>query len=163
MRRWLRQRGMPSVPTTSMGDVAFLLIIFFVLCSRFAQEKAKIQAPRAREVDELQEGQISVTIDAEGVIYVQGRKVDNADWVKDQVAHLVGGKKSEQARTVMFRCDRSVSKKIFEPVVEAIAEGGGLIAAVGEKGTAKTTPRAPSVPAGQAKERERAEEPGPAP
>ena len=94
---------------------------------------------------------------------MQGRKVDNADWVKNEVTRLVAGKKAEQARIVMFRCDRRVTRKSWEPVIEAIAEGGGLVAAVGEKGVAKGAPRAPAAPASPPADKERAEAAGPAP
>jgi hypothetical protein len=34
---------------------------------------------------------------------------------------------------VMFKCDRFASKRVFEPVLDAIASAGGIIVAVGEK------------------------------
>ena len=103
------------------------------LCSRFAQESVKIQPPKSIDAEELQETSIAVTIDAQGTIYFQGRLVPDADAVEWGVRSLVEGKKSERARTVMFRCDKGVSKAVFEPVIEAISKGGGLVAAVGEK------------------------------
>ena len=41
--------------------------------------------------------------------------------------------KTDAGRTVHFRCDRSVDKSVFEPVMDAIAAAGGRISAVGEK------------------------------
>lgn len=134
-----------------MGDIAFLLIIFFMVCSRFAQEKVKVQPPKALDADEMKENQVSVTIDEDGRIYFQGREVPGAETVEWGVRSLVEGKTKQQARMVMFRCDRSISKHVFEPVIEAIAKGGGLIAAIGDKTVQKRTApvEAPKVPAGE--------------
>jgi len=149
-----RKRGaIIRVPVASMGDIAFLLIIFFMICSRFAQEVVKVQPPKALDADEMKENQISVTIDADGFVYFQGREVPGAEAVEWGVRSMVEGKTKEQARMVMFRCDRSVSKRIFEPVIEAIARGGGLIAAIGDKTVQKRTApaEAPTVPPGAPK------------
>lgn len=127
-----RRRVAINVPVASMGDIAFLLIIFFMVCSRFAQE-APLEPPKSIDAREVTKGQISVSIDAEGLIYFQGRLMPDASAVEWGVRSMVEGKTAEQARTVMFRCDRSVSKEKFEPVLEAIAKGGGLIAAIGDK------------------------------
>lgn len=146
-----KKRGVPiRVPVASMGDIAFLLIIFFMVCSRFAQEAVKVQPPRALDADEMKENQVSVTIDADGRVYFQGREVPGAEAVEWGVRSMVEGKTKEQARMVMFRCDRSVSKHVFEPVIEAIARGGGLIAAIGDKDLQKKTEpaQAPEVPPG---------------
>ena len=40
---------------------------------------------------------------------------------------------SDEQRHVQFKCDASLAKETFEPVLKAIAEGGGIIEAVGEE------------------------------
>jgi biopolymer transport protein ExbD len=120
------------VPVASMGDIAFLLIIFFMLCSRFAKEKATVEAPQAPRIEEIKETLISVTVDRDGVIYFQGRRASVKD-VEWGVRAMVEGKTQQRDKTVVFRCDRNLSRMKFEPVIEAIAKGGGLIAAVGDE------------------------------
>ena len=47
MRRKRKKQAI-SVPTASMGDIAFLLIIFFMVCSKFSQDVAiKLKPPVA--------------------------------------------------------------------------------------------------------------------
>ncbi len=132
MKRRRRRKSVIQVPVASMGDIAFLLIIFFMVCSRFAQQSIEVQPPRAPNLDELKEPKITVTINTEGLIYFQGREVHNADWVKAQLQAMLEGKTNPEDRTVTFRCDRNVPRDVFEPVIEAIAAGGGLIAAMGD-------------------------------
>ena len=128
-----KRRKMIPVPVASMGDIAFLLIIFFMVCSRFAKDPGvSIEAPTTVEVSKLDDYPIIVLIDQQAQIYFQGKPIDSAGQVEEEVRRLVEGKDDEKSRTVLFRCDRSVDKRIFEPVIEAIAKGGGRVAAVGE-------------------------------
>ncbi len=134
MSKRRKRRKMIPVPVASMGDIAFLLIIFFMVASRFAKDPGvSIDAPTTIEVSKLDDYPIVVLIDKESQIYFQGEPIDSAGQVEDEVRRLVEGQDDEKSRTVLFRCDQSVGKRIFEPVIEAIAKGGGRIAAVGDK------------------------------
>jgi biopolymer transport protein ExbD len=116
-----------------MGDIAFLLIIFFMICSRFAKEPGvSIDAPTTIEVDKLDDYPLVVLIDKEAQIYFQGEPIGSPDMVEQEVRKFVEDKDDAKLKTVLFRCDASVGKHIFEPVIEAIAQGGGRIAAVGD-------------------------------
>lgn len=127
-----------NVPVASMSDIAFLLIIFFVLCSNFGQKVAvQLRPPQSPDVAVMQETQLSVAISQDGRIYVHNREMPDAEAVEWAIAALLKDRKTQDQRTVMFKCDSEISKEVFEPVLEAIAKGGGLIGAVGESGTAK--------------------------
>ena len=135
MKKHRRRRRMLLVPVASMADIAFLLIIFFVLCSRITRDPAgiRIDSPTTPTVDSLEDYPIVVLVDADGQIYFQGKEVDSHEQVEEGVRTMVEGVKDERARTVLLRCDQTVAKHVFEPVIEAIAKGGGRIAAVGEE------------------------------
>jgi biopolymer transport protein ExbD len=120
-----------------MGDIAFLLTIFFILTSNFAKDDTrKIAPPSAAELAQLEKQNISVSIDSDGAVFFNGRPVGSADVVEAGVAGFLVGKKDPKDRMVVFRCDRGVDKKVFEPVLAAISKAGGVIAAVGEKAQA---------------------------
>jgi ABC-type multidrug transport system ATPase subunit len=42
-------------------------------------------------------------------------------------------KTTTKSRMVLFKCDRFAAKRVFEPVLDAIASAGGVIVAIGEK------------------------------
>jgi len=129
---------MIPVPVASMGDIAFLLIIFFMVCSRFAKDPGvRIEAPTTIEVDELDDYPLVVLIDKDAQIYFQGEPIASAEMVEEEIRRFVEGKEDKKLRTVLFRCDRTVKKHVFEPVIEAIAQGGGRIAAVGDPSDAE--------------------------
>lgn len=130
-----RKRRRPiAVPTASMGDIAFLLTIFFMVCSNFAKEAGiKWTSPAAPDVHQIQQSRISVSIDQDGVVHLQGQPVPDADSVEAGVAALMQLRTGPDAKLIMFKCDRNVDKSVFEPVIGAIARAGGSILAVGEK------------------------------
>ena len=127
------RRVPPLVPLASMGDIAFLLTIFFILTSNFAKDDTRnIAPPSAAELAQLENQNVSVSIDGEGGMFFNGRPVGSADVIEAGVAGFLVGKKDPKDRVVVFRCDKGVDKQVFEPVLAAISKAGGVIAAVGE-------------------------------
>ena len=130
-----KKKSMITVPVASMGDIAFLLIIFFMIASRLSQDK-QIESATSLDAEELKEASITVLIDAEGIAYVNGRRQDSSKMVQAEVQEMLDRRDSTNVlqRTVMFKCDQAVRKLVFEPVIEAIVEAGGIMAAVGDRG-----------------------------
>jgi biopolymer transport protein ExbD len=127
------RRVPPLVPLASMGDIAFLLTIFFILTSNFAKDDTRnIAPPSAAELAQLENQNVSVSIDGDGGMFFNGRPVGSADVIEAGVAGFLAGKKDAKDRIVVFRCDKGVDKQVFEPVLAAISKAGGVIAAVGE-------------------------------
>jgi biopolymer transport protein ExbD len=126
------------VPVVSMGDIAFLLIIFFILCSNFAKKAGKtVEPPVAPALRPLPKPRVYVAVDAEENLYFQNARVGSASQIEAELARVIDPNAPIDQRTVIFDCDRSVRKEVFEPVLEAIAKGGGIIGAVGTEGTDK--------------------------
>ena len=80
----------------------------------------------------LVEGE-QVAIDADGEIYFDGARVESAKDVEWGVRAVLANTVSNDQRHVQFKCDAALPKEVFEPVLKAIAEAGGIIEAVGEK------------------------------
>ncbi|MCG3148810.1 MAG: hypothetical protein PCFJNLEI_02257 [Verrucomicrobiae bacterium] len=136
MRMPRRKRRGIVLPTASMGDIAFLLTIFFMVCSNFTKETGiKMELPQVPTVRQLEESAISVAIDEEGKIYLQGQEIPDAQSIELGVTALLEGRTDPTARLVMFKCDKAVDKAVFEPVLDAIGKAGATIAAVGEPST----------------------------
>ncbi|MEY3395322.1 MAG: hypothetical protein RL346_1558 [Verrucomicrobiota bacterium] len=130
-----KRRTIP-VPVASMGDIAFLLIIFFLVCSESIKDKANIDAelPTSEHVKQPEISVVAyVALDKEGNIFFDGQKVDSAKDVEWGVRSLLTNSVSDDQRHVQFKCDKSQPKEAFQPILKAIAEAGGIIEAVGEK------------------------------
>jgi len=132
-QRRRRRRAKFLVPTTSMGDIAFLLIIFFILCSTKKMGNT-VTPPVSTGLENLPKPTIYVAIDKDNQIWLDTNEVDSPaeieSGVADRLARLDPNAPPE-SRMVVFECDRTVSKEVFEPVIEAIAKTGAVIAAVG--------------------------------
>ncbi len=134
-RRAAQRKRALQVPVASMGDIAFLLIIFFMLCSNFAkQANIKAESPHSPLVQKLKESMNSVIISDQGVIHLNGQVIPDAQGVEYALLALIKNSTTDDGRTVMFKCDRNVDKQVYEPVLDAIAAAGGLVAAIGERG-----------------------------
>ncbi len=129
-----KKHELPVVPTANLVDIAILLVIFYMACSNFvSQQPGKISLPKAPGLEKLQEPLVLVAIDSAGVITLQGQPVAGATEVENAVTELLRDKTSEEMRHVMFRCDAAVKRDVFEPVLNAIIQGNGIVVAVGEK------------------------------
>ena len=131
-----RKRRTVPVPIASMGDIAFLLIIFFLICSEVAKDKTNLQVtlPNSEHVQKTKASIAArIAIDANGEIYFDGTRVDSAKDVEWGVRAILASAVADDQRHVQFNCDAALPKETFEPVLKAIAEAGGIIEAVGEK------------------------------
>ena len=134
MRRKKKKRRTSSVPVASMGDIAFLLIIFFLVASEFNKDrKVPMQLPKSVEAKQIKAKIVArVDIDSEGQIYLDGKPVIDAREVGVGLDILLQGTVSDVQRNVRFRCDEAQPKDVYGPVLQAIAEAGGIVNAVGK-------------------------------
>ena len=129
-----KKRRSVTVPVASMGDIAFLLIIFFLVCSETSKDRSDLEVtPPVSEHVRKNKAPVAarVTIDKTGTIYFDGDRVDNAKDVEWGVRSLLTRTVSDDQRHVQFNCDATLPKESFEPVLQAIAAAGGIIEAVG--------------------------------
>ena len=124
-----------GVPIASMGDIAFLLIIFFMVCSNFAKDPpVELDPATSIKLSEIEDTAIRVTIDKFGTMYLQREEVPDVEAIRYGVEAFVQSRSdSAGPAIVVFKSDAAVPRDVFEPVLEAIAESGATIAAVGEE------------------------------
>ncbi len=131
-----KKRRTVPVPIASMGDIAFLLIIFFLVCSEVSKDKPDLKAvlPLSEYVKKSEANVAArVAVDETGQIFLDGVAVNSAKDVEWGVRALLANTVADDQRHVQFKCDADLPKETFEPVLRAIAEAGGVIDAVGEK------------------------------
>jgi biopolymer transport protein ExbD len=79
MRLQERRREDPEINLTSLIDVVFLLLIFFMVTTTFQrQAQLSIELPDASaEPSEVQDEVIDLSIDDQGRMYLDGRELDD--------------------------------------------------------------------------------------
>jgi len=127
-----RRRPRILIPLASMGDIAFLLIIFFILASEVARDvPVQAEIPRSPYVEQLDPYPITVAIDDQGRMFVAGQSVTDAGEIEIILQSLLATAVDPSQRTVFFKCDAGVDRLIYEPVLRAIAQAGARIALEG--------------------------------
>ncbi|MCX7757813.1 MAG: biopolymer transporter ExbD [candidate division WOR-3 bacterium] len=78
MRLRERKQANPQIPTASMGDIAFLIIIFFMTTSIFSREKGlKIVLPeKGQEVKIKSENILTIAVNPQGEVLIRDQIVD---------------------------------------------------------------------------------------
>lgn len=132
-----RRRPQILVPLASMGDIAFLLIIFFIVVSQQVRDPyVKVESPVSADIDNLEQRYpVVVSITEDALIYVNRKVMDSAEAVGPEVESLIPSEEAAQnpdERTVLFKCDKSVGQSVFKPVMKQLIESGARIAAVGQ-------------------------------
>ncbi len=136
MARPRRKRRRPHVlvPLVSMGDIAFLMIIFFILIGDMGQTGIQLTPPVSADLRTVDPTALVVAIDDENRVFFQGIEVGPGAGLETALDAALARAETPLQRTVWFRCDRAVPREVFEPVLEVISEAGGRIAAIGIPG-----------------------------
>jgi biopolymer transport protein ExbD len=113
-----------------MGDIAFLLIIFFMVTSVFIKEAhVDVTLPKSQDIAKIHDGQVTVSMDGEGVVWVQGRPCALGD-----VEALVSGELEARAENlVMLKIDENMRHEQFSPLLSALSATAAQLAWIGEQ------------------------------
>lgn len=119
-----RRQMKVEVPSVAMGDIAFNLIVFFVILAR-AQDDSHLQwtPPTTPKVEAADYPKATIVIDVRNKLFLDGREIGIAalaDAVEERLGDAPGGR-----RTVQLKAHRDIQAARFEPVIEAISEAGG--------------------------------------
>jgi biopolymer transport protein ExbD len=119
-----RKKLTASIPAFAMGDIGFLLLIFFVILAR-AQDDSHIQWQPAKlpDVKTASNPLATVSIDSSFKIYLDGKET-SADELAGALNGILGDNSSGQ-RNVFLKVHKEAKASHFEPVIAAISEAGG--------------------------------------
>ena len=108
----------------AMGDIAFNLLIFFVILARATDDShLEWQPAAATKVQQAGASKVSVLIDVDNKVYLNGQPIGIAQLasrISDTLGDAPVGK-----RTVLLKSHREAPAMHFQPVIEAISEAGG--------------------------------------
>ncbi len=119
-----RRQMEASIPSVALGDIAFLLLIFFVILAR-AQDDSHVRWEPASSVDVVNVANplASVAIDADGKYFLNGKEI-GVGVLADSLTALLGNNEAGR-RVVMFKVHKTATADLFEPAIEAISKAGG--------------------------------------
>jgi biopolymer transport protein ExbD len=119
-----RRKSRAEVPSMAMGDIAFNLLIFFVILAR-AQDDSHLQwtPAKATNLESAGQSMVSVLIDKDSKLYLNGQQIGIAE-LAGRIETALGDAPQGQ-RTVLVKVHSDTLAQRFEPVIEAISEAGG--------------------------------------
>ncbi|MBB5016207.1 ExbD/TolR family protein [Rehaibacterium terrae] len=120
-----RLRDEPEISLTSLIDVVFTLIIFFVVTTTFdARSALKLQLPRADAPPTLEQPQtLTITVDVEGRYYVGNEEVLRRDAaaLREAVRRVAG---DDRDRPVMVRADARTPHQAVVTAIDVLGQLG---------------------------------------
>lgn len=136
----LRKKGSgppPNIPTASTGDIAFLILIFFMSTSVFAKEKGlKIVLPEKGEATKINaENILTVAVNPSGQVLVGDVIVSIPDVREQVVKRLAANKDLAIALRVSRTAPYRVMVEVFDQLKLAKAERVSLMPVVEEAST----------------------------
>ncbi|MDC0292080.1 biopolymer transporter ExbD [Verrucomicrobiales bacterium] len=119
-----RKKFDADVPSTAMGDIAFLLLIFFVILARAVDDSHLQWKPATvEEVESTGAAIASVTIDSDMRLFLNGKEIAE-DKLADAIEVLLGDLEPGK-RKVFLKADKEAKARYFQPAIEAISMAGG--------------------------------------
>jgi biopolymer transport protein ExbD len=110
------------IPTASMADIAFLLIIFFMLTTSFSPVKMSVDLAEARNREEVEKDAAIIAVAPNGDMEISngiqpGTKVNSLDELDMFVREVVSADPTKQ---FIIKADKSLRYDMFNAVYEKL-------------------------------------------
>lgn len=116
-----------AIPDSSLADIAFLLLIFFMVTTVFRSESERdiewAEAAATQPVDEKRKNILHLWVDPDGTIYINDARVPVAN-VPGIVSELY--EQTDRRLVIAIRSDRRVPYGTINEITEALRDGGAL-------------------------------------
>ncbi|MDY6822875.1 MAG: biopolymer transporter ExbD [Thermodesulfobacteriota bacterium] len=131
VHRKKRARYEIQAPLTSLIDIVFMLLIYFLLTTNFmVDEGIKIKLPQAKASAPQTQQEITVYVDKDGRAYINNKAVPEAMLFK-KLKEMIG---DQENRLVVVKADRAVMLNKAVKVMDlAKAAGAGRLCLATEK------------------------------
>lgn len=121
-----KSKAASEIPSSSLADMAFLLLIFFMVTTTFRKEQERDAVfPDAEQTEKLETPRkdvLHVYVERDGEIYINDRNVP-----PDQVSNVVAPIYSENSGlVVMLRSDRDAQYQRIDDILKELQAAGAL-------------------------------------
>jgi biopolymer transport protein ExbD len=122
-----KSKASSEIPSSSLADIAFLLLIFFMVTTVFRKEQARpINWPSAQatqQIDEKRDNILHVWLERSGDVWINDRQI-----AMDQIASVVGPLwlESGQRLIISLRADADVPYRYVDLVQEQLKRSGAV-------------------------------------
>ena len=114
-----------EIPSSSMADIAFLLLIFFMVTTVFQRDRDRpiewAEAESAQKIDEKQKNILNIWMERGGDLYINDQ-LYTMEQATTVVAPLYAA--SERALVISIRGDREVPYRYMDQLQTALVNAG---------------------------------------
>jgi biopolymer transport protein ExbD len=119
-----KSKASSDIPSSSLADMAFLLLIFFMVTTTFPQERPmRMPWPEAEATEKLEEQRkniLNIFVTQQGQVYINDRLVG-----VDQVSGVIGPLYAEnRSLLISLRADRNTPYQIIHNIQEEMQDAG---------------------------------------
>lgn len=113
-----------EVPSTAMGDIAFNLLIFFVILARAVDDShVKWRPAVSSNIQTAGHAMLRIAVDKDRKIFLNGQEVGAASITADKLSAMLANA-PQGSRKVFLKVDRETPAAQFEPIIEAASAAG---------------------------------------
>jgi biopolymer transport protein ExbD len=127
MRLQRPRRSLTSaIPTASMADIAFLLIIFFMVTTAYSLDRTPMELPQTEQQEQTQKGAAIISITADEVFRFSAgdedtRVVDGIEGLAGEIRQVTA---ANRMHPFLIKADRRVKYRLIDQVLEQLRSAG---------------------------------------
>ena len=122
-----RPKYLVETPTSAMNDIAFILIVFFLVCASVEPEDGRSQViPRSEKNEESQASQSTEVGLTPATVTIDGTPYRREEF-PPHIRQLLAEKKSEAERVVVLKSQAEVPYEHWIATTEIIEQAGGIV------------------------------------
>jgi biopolymer transport protein ExbD len=120
-----KTKASQEIPTSSLADIAFLLLIFFMVSTVFQSDKNRpidwAQAAAAEKIDEKVKNILNIWVEQDGSIWINDQNIP-MDEISALVAPLYA--QSDRHLVISVRADRDTPYRFIDAVQKELVAAG---------------------------------------
>lgn len=121
-----KNKARAEIPSSSLADIAFLLLIFFMVTTTFRKERPRdVELPQAlaqEKIPEKRKDILHLYVERSGAIYMNDRAVP-----AEQVSDIVAPVRLQSPRLVVaVRGDTEVPYDVVNDIMEELRDAGAV-------------------------------------
>lgn len=120
-----KSKASEEIPSSSLADIAFLLLIFFMVTTVFPTDQERpidwVEAGAAKKIDEKSKNILNIWVEQTGTVYINDQSYQIEE-VSQVVAPLYAN--SDRSLVISIRGDRDVPYRIMDQIQKELVAAG---------------------------------------
>jgi biopolymer transport protein ExbD len=114
------------IPTASMADIAFLLIIFFMVTTAFSLDRTPMELPETAQQEQTAKGAAVISVTEDGTFRFSEGKEDArpVDGIGGLAEAIRGVTAANRLHPFIIKADRRVKYRVIDQVLEQLRSAG---------------------------------------